>query len=427
MSEATSSARAFSPWEWILAFRYLRAKRSEGGVAMIAAIAFLAITLAIAVLIIVMSIMNGFRSELLSKILGFEGHAYVEGQATWEENYPEVMARLSEVPGVVEVTPTVKSQGVLMSQTMSGVFVQGITPEDLRELELVASNIQSGSLDDFGEGDVDNQEIIIGSGLAAATGTQVGDRITLMGYGGSATPFGGQRPIDKLYTVGAIYEVGMSEYDQVYAFMPLEAAQAFYGRGWDVDAIEIKVEDPDHVDELYGVLREAAGEGSIVQLWQDRHASYWGALQVERNMMRLVLMLIVSIAALNIISALVMLVKNKERDVAILRTIGASQGSVMRVFLISGAAIGALAAPFGVFLGVVFCWNIEAIQGFIEWATGTQVFDPNVYFLTRLPAKLDWNEVWGVFGWTLGISVLVTLYPSWRASKTDPVETLRYE
>lgn len=427
MSEATSSARAFAPWEWILAFRYLRAKRSEGGVAMIAAIAFLAITLAIAVLIIVMSIMNGFRSELLSKILGFEGHAYVEGQATWEENYPDVMARLSEVPGVVEVTPTVKSQGVLMSQTMSGVFVQGITPEDLRELELVASNIQSGSLDDFGQGDVDNQEIIIGSGLAAATGTQVGDRITLMGYGGSATPFGGQRPIDKLYTVGAIYEVGMSEYDQVYAFMPLEAAQAFYGRGWDVDAIEIKVEDPDHVEELFGALREAAGEGALVTLWQDRHASYWGALQVERFMMRLVLLLIVSIAALNIISALVMLVKNKERDVAILRTIGASQGSVMRVFLISGATIGALAAPFGVFLGVVFCWNIESIQGFVEWATGTQVFDPNVYFLTRLPAKLDWNEVWGVFGWTLGISVLVTLYPSWRASKTDPVETLRYE
>ncbi len=419
--------KLFSPWEWLLAFRYLRAKRKSLGVGLISAIAFTAIALAIAVLIIVMSVMNGFRSELLSRILGFNGHAYVQGQAIFEQTYPPTVTRLRAVPGVVSVTPLVESQTIALGRVATGAMVRGMAPEDLKNQPMIVNNIKAGSLTDFGKGEYGGNVILMGNRLAEFLGVQAGESITLAAYGGAATPLGGSRVVQKDYVVGGIFSVGMAEYDQTYILMPLAQAQAFFGRGGDVDIIEVMVADPDHINRVVPLLRPAAGEGGVVSTWQDRNASYWEALQVERNMIRIIMMLIVAIAALNIISALVMLVKNKERDIAILRTIGASQGSIMRVFLISGAAIGVTAAPVGVVLGVLFCIYITPIQHFIEWVTGVLVFNPDVYFLTSMPAKLDWGEVWLVFAWTLSISILVTLYPSWRASRTDPVEALRYE
>lgn len=420
-------AGPFSRWEWMLAFRYLRGRRNESGVALISGIAFGAIALAIAVLIIVMSVMNGFRAELLSTILSFNDHAFVHGQPLTEQNREAAVQRLRAVPGVLQVVPMVEAQALVIGGGVtSGAQVRGISPADLRATQSIATNIKQGSIDGFGEGEFGGDMVIIGERMAASMGLRAGDAITLISPSASATAFG-TAPGRKSYTIGAVYSVGMSTFDQIFVYMPLDQAQIFFGRGGDVDAIKMLVDDPDHVDRYLAPIRRAAGSGAVVSDWRDADASYWGALQVERNVMRLIMMLIILIAALNIISALVMLVKNKERDIAILRTIGAGQGSIMRIFLLSGAALGVTAAPIGVALGVLFCLFIEPIQRLIEFVTSTQVFSPDIYFLSSLPAKLDWTEVALVFVWTLSCSLVVTLYPSWKASRIDPVEALRYE
>jgi len=426
MNEATP-ARPFSRWEWTLAFRYLRGRRNESGVALISAIAFSAIALAIAVLIIVMSVMNGFRAELLSTILSFNDHAFVHGQPLTETERTSAVQRIRNLPGVLQVTPMVEAQALVMGGgTVTGVQVRGVSPADLKRTEAIARNIKQGTLDGFGEGEYGGNLVVIGERLAASLGVGVGDAITLISPSTSSTAFG-TMPGSQSYTVGAVFGVGMSTFDQIFIYMPLEQAQLLFGRGGDVDAIKILVEDPDHVERWLAPIRQAAGPGAVVSDWRDADASYWGALQVERNVMRMIMMLIILIAALNIISALVMLVKNKERDIAILRTIGAGQGAIMRIFLLSGAALGVVAAPVGVALGVLFCIFIKPIQRAIEFLTSTQVFSPDIYFLSSLPAKLDWTEVALVFLWTLGCSLVVTLYPSWKASRIDPVEALRYE
>lgn len=410
----------------MLAFRYLRAKRKNGGVALISVLSFTAIALAVAVLIIVMSIMNGFRSELLGRILGFNGHAFVQGEVLREGQWPSAVARLTTAPGVIQVTPLTESQALVMGVTTGGAIVRGVSAADLRATKFLSGNIKQGSIAGFGEGEYGGEMILVGERLAANMGVAPGDPLTIVSPSGSATAFG-SAPAGKTFTVGGIFSVGMSEYDQAFVYMPLEQAQLFFGKGGDVDAIEIKVDDPDRMDDLLPGLRAAAGRGGVVSDWRDTNSQFFGALQVERTMMRMIMMLIVLIAALNIISGLVMLVKNKERDIAILRTMGAGQGAVMRVFLMSGAAVGVLATPVGVILGVLFCIFITPIQHFVEYVTGAQVFNSAVYFLPSLPAKIDWHEVVLVSAWTFGISILVTIYPSWRASRTDPIEALRYE
>jgi lipoprotein-releasing system permease protein len=311
-------------------------------------------------------------------------------------------------------------------QQISGTVVRGVNPSDLAALKIVSGNIQAGSLIGFGEGEDGGNLILLGDRLARTLGVGVGDALSLISPAGAATAFGAATR-QKDYIIGGIFSVGMSQYDATYIYMPLTQAQLFFGRGDSADAIEVRLENPDDAKGLKPAIEKAAGSLAIVSDWTDRNAAFFGALEVERNTMRLILMLIVAIAALNIISGLIMLVKSKGKDIGILRTIGAGRGVIMRVFMMSGASIGVLGTLAGVIIGVLFCQYITEIQKFVEWATGTQVFNADVYFLTRLPAKIDWNEVAGICGLSILMSFVATLLPSWWASRLDPVEALRYE
>ena len=421
-------AGPFSGWERAIAGRYLRAKRKEGWVALISIIAFVGITLAVAVLIIVMSVMNGFRAELLGRILGFNGHAYVGGPLLNDPNRAHAIQSLRAVPGVIQVAPMVEAQALALgpSGAVSGAIVRGITLSDLKQVKLVASNIKQGSLDGFGTGDYGGDLVLVGDRLATSMGVQVGDQITLISPTGDATAFGSS-PRRKAYTVGGVFSVGMSEYDQTFVYMPLPQAQLFFGRDQSVDVIEVMLADPDQIALTKPKLAAAAGPGAIITDWRDKNHSFFNALEVERNTMRLILLLIVAIAAINIISGLVMLVKNKAKDIAILRTMGASQGAILRIFIMAGCVIGVLGAMTGLISGVLFCAYIEQIQRFVESLAGTQVFNPDIYFLAHIPAKLDWNEVGLISFVSIVISFLATLVPAWWASRIEPVEALRYE
>jgi lipoprotein-releasing system permease protein len=420
-------APPFGYWERMLAGRYLRARRSQGGVALISVISFIGILLAVAVLIIVMSVMNGFRSEMLTRILGFQGHLYVTGGVLDGPERDAAVQRILKVPGVIQAAPIVEAQAIALGPTqISGAIVRGISRKDLQDTKLVSGNISKGSLAEFGAGEYGGETIVVGQRLAEALGVAPGDVLTLISPSGGATAFGGT-PLQKDYVVGATFSVGMSQYDQAYIYMPLEQAQLFFGREGTADAIEIRVQDPDHAARMKAAVNQAAGPTALVTDWTQRDSSFWGALKVERNVMRLILMLLVAIAAMNIISGLVMLVKNKGRDIAILRTMGAGQGSVLRIFFMAGAAVGVLGTAAGLSLGVLFCVYIEQIQDLVEWITGATVFSSDVYFLSHIPARVDWREVVVITAWALGMSFVATLPPAWRASRLDPVEALRYE
>ena len=411
----------------MLATRYLRAKRSQGGVALISVISFVGIMLAVAVLIIVMSVMNGFRAELLSRILGFNGHLYVTGGVLDDGVREAAVQRILKVPTVVQAAPVIEAQAIAMGPAqITGAIVRGLSAKDLAATRIVSGNITRGSLKEFGQGEYGGDVVVLGERLAQSIGVGPGDGVTLISPAGGATAFGGT-PLQKTYTVGATFTAGMSQYDQAYIFMPLDQAQLFFGRDGGADAIEVKVQDPDKAIALKGEVARAAGPAALVSDWTQRDASYWGALKVERNVMRLILMMLVVIAAMNIISGLVMLVKNKSRDIAILRTIGAGQGSILRIFFMAGAMIGGLGTAAGLAVGVLVSVYIGPIQSFVEWATGQAVFSSDVYFLSRLPAKVDWAEVAVIVGFSLAMSFVWTLPPAWRASRLDPVEALRYE
>ncbi len=417
----------FSAWERSIAFRYLLTKRRNGGVALISLISFTAIMLAVGALIITMSIMNGFRSELSSKILGFNGHAFVVGGEMTPEQRAAVIARIRALPGVIEAEPVIESQALVQGPiAAAGAVVRGVEPSDLRANPLIARNIKSGAMRGFGAGEDGGDVVLVGDKLAQTLGLSAGDSISVISPSGGDTAFGDVPP-RKSYRVGGLFSVGMSEYDQTFIYMPLAQAQLFFGRDRAVDFIEVKFDDPDKAPRMKAALAAAAGRGSVVTDWTEKNQAYFGALEVERNVMRFIFMFIVALAALNIISGLVMLVKNKGRDIAILRTMGAGQGAILRIFFMSGAMIGLAGTAAGLLFGLLFCWNINAIQAFLEWLTGAQVFNADVYFLSKVPAKIDWNEVIAVTLWSLGAAFTFTLLPAWRASRLDPVEALRYE
>jgi lipoprotein-releasing system permease protein len=413
----------FSAFEWMLSLRYLRARRKEGFISVIAGFSFLGIMLGVATLIIVMAVMNGFRQELLSKILGLNGHLLIQPLESPLTDYTDVAARVSKVDGVYLAAPLVEGQALASSPfNASGVVVRGMRGADLMKLTQVSNNIKQGTLDGFDDG----QGVAIGSRLAEQLSVRAGDNITLVAPRGAVTPMG-TTPRIKAYKIAAVFEIGMSEYDSAFIFMPLTEAQAYFNRAGDVTAIEVYTNDPDNVDNFRKAVTEAAGRPIYMVDWRQRNATFFNALQVERNVMFLILTLIVVVAALNIVSGLIMLVKDKSSDIAILRTMGATQGAIMRVFLITGAAIGVVGTVVGFLLGTVVCLNIEEIRRFLSWLTNTELFSPELYFLSQLPADMNVKETSAVVVMALGLSLLATLYPSWRAARLDPVDALRYE
>jgi lipoprotein-releasing system permease protein len=422
MAEPTGT-HPFAPFEWMLSLRYLRARRREGFISVIAGFSFLGIMLGVATLIIVMAVMNGFRQELLSKILGLNGHLLIQPLESPLTDYAAVSDRISKVDGIYLAAPLVEGQALASSPfNASGVVVRGMLGADLKKLSQIAGNIKQGSLEGFDAG----QGLAIGRRLAEQLSVRAGDNITLVSPRGAVTPMG-TTPRIKAYKIAAVFEIGMSEYDSAFVFMPLTEAQAYFNRAGDVTAIEIYTNDPDHIDRFRQVVTDAAARPIYMIDWRQRNATFFNALQVERNVMFLILTLIVLVAALNIVSGLIMLVKDKSSDIAILRTMGATQGAMMRVFLITGASIGVVGTVVGFLLGTVVCLNIEEIRRFLSWLTNTELFSPELYFLSKLPADMNLRETLAVLVMALGLSLLATLYPSWRAARLDPVEALRYE
>ena len=421
-------AGPFSAWEIGLAMRYLRAKRKEGGVALIAIISFVGIALAVMALIVVLSIMAGFRNELLGRMLSFNGHMYVQGEALSAFNRDAIVDRIRGVEGVVSVTPLTESQAIIRAggQT-TGAYVRGIAPDNLDTMDFVYSSLSEQARASFGRGEYGGDNILIGQALADALGLRVGDPIQIYSPTGADSAFGNLGGLEKTYIVGGTYSSGAADYDRAFIFMPQEQAQLFFGKEGVWDVIELKVREPDRVDQYLNPVREAVGPGSIVADWRDKMAAFWGALKVERVAMSIILGMVVAIAALNIISGIVMLVKNKTRDIAILRTIGASPSSILRVFFMAGASIGVAGTITGLVLGLLFCLNIGSIQHFLEFVFQTQLFNADVYMLDAIPAEVDPVDVFWITVWAFFMSCVASLIPSWNATKIDPVEALRFE
>ena len=417
-------AAPFSLFERMMAMRYLRARRKEAFISVIAGFSFVGILLGVATLIIVMAVMNGFRAELLSRILGVNGHLIAQPIERPFDDYADLASRLSAVPGVKFAIPLVEGQTLSSGNVGAGTgaLVRGIRGEDLRRLDLVAGNIKLGSIDDFdAEGGV-----AIGARMAENLGLTLGDTLTLVSPEGDVTPFG-TTPRVKGYRVTAIFEVGMSEYDSTIVYLPLEDSQAYFNADGVAQFFEIFLDDADSVDAMRPLVEEAALRPLFLTDWRQRNKTFFSALEIERNVMFMILTLIIIVATLNIISGLIMLVKDKGRDIAILRTMGATSGAILRIFIMTGSVIGFVGTMAGFLLALLVCYNMESIQSFLNWITGTQVWDPSVRFLNGIPVSIDFRETFIVLLMGIGLSFLATLFPAWRAARLDPVEALRYE
>ncbi|MFD0917493.1 ABC transporter permease [Pseudahrensia aquimaris] len=441
----------------MLARRYLGSKRKETFISVISIISFVGIMLGVATLIIVMAVMNGFRTELLDRILGINGHFIVQPAQYSLTDYDAVAKRIETVDGVIMALPLIEGQ-VLASGGSGGqgALVRGMREADIRRLTIVGDNIIEGSLDNFDVAPIEPIEpaetviqnddgtfdivedatlappagplvgVAIGSRMATSLGLGLGDNITLIAPEGEVSAFG-TAPRTKAYPVKAIFQMGMSEYDNTFVFMPMEEAQLFFNSEGAATVIEAFVDDADRVDELRPLVEEAAARPIGLQDWQQRNQTFFQALEVERNVMFLILTLIILVAALNIISGLFMLVKDKGRDIAILRTMGATRGAILRIFFITGSSIGVFGTLAGAALGLLICTNIGGIQRFLDSMTGVNLWDPTIRFLSEIPAKLDVGETALVIAMAMGLSFLATLFPAWRAARLDPVEALRYE
>ena len=416
-----------SAFERTVAFRYLRSRREEGFISVTAGFSLLGICLGVAALIIVMSVMNGFRHELVTRILGFNGHITILGPADGIPDYENFALDLKDVPDATLIIPMIEGQVLATSpHGRTGAIVRGVRPEDLSRQTLIADNIETGDLVDFGA----EPGVIAGSRLMQRLGLRLGDRITLLSPQGVPTAFG-TMPRSAAYPIVGIFEVGMHEFDSSVVYMPLDLAQVYFRRSGTVTQIEIMIAAPDDPRGARATAFQIAFDRGLPGLriadWQQTNRHLYGALQVERNVMFLILTLIVLVAAFNIVSSLVMLVKDKNGDIAILRAMGASRGGVMRIFLLIGGCIGVAGTAVGFALGVLFCVYIEEVRQFVQFLTDTQLFPSEVYFLSRLPARLDWGEVVAIIALALALTFLAALYPAWRAARIEPAEALRHE
>jgi lipoprotein-releasing system permease protein len=412
---------AFGPFERLVAARYLRARRKEGFVSVIVGFSFLGIALGVATLIIVMAVMNGFRQDILSRILGVNGHIDVSAAVALAD-FDDLAGRIRLIPGVIEVVPVIEGPVMVSSERYAGgALVRGVRGADLAARPWIAEHILEGSIDAYTRG----EGILVGSRLAERYGARTGAEITLISPKGNVTAFG-TVPRMRAYPVAGVFNVGMSDIDSSIVFMPLAAAQVYFRYPDAVTNLEVRVADPDQARFIAGEIAQVR-PGLRVLSWEQLNGPLFTALQVERNVMFLILTLIIVVAAFNIISGLIMLVKDKGRDIAILRTMGATRAMIMRIFLLAGTSVGTVGTALGFVLGLVFCDNIEAIRQTLQRLTGTELFSPEIYYLTQIPAKLDWHETLAVVAMSLVLSLAATLYPSWRAARTDPVEALRYE
>ncbi len=416
---------AFALFERMIAYRYLRSPRQDGFISVIAGFSFIGIALGVATLIIVMSVMNGFREELFSRIVGMRGHLIVQGLDKPLADYAKITDTLRSIPGVHNVYPLIERQAIILCQSQArGVVVQGMDQEDLQHKPLIAQNIKKGSLENFQE-----DAVLIGSRLADQLHVKIGDRLLMMVPEGTSTAFG-TLPRQKSLQIHGIFEVGMHDYDKNIIFIPLKTAQHIFKMANQISHIEVFTLHPEIAPYLAGLIQQAVDQTwpDLLKVldWQHSDAQIFHAVQVERNVMFLILTLIIVIAAFNIISSLIMLVKDKTRDIAILRTMGASRGSLLRIFLLTGSTIGSVGTLVGVVLGLGFSLNIEKIRQGLQGLIGTDLFNAEIYFLSQLPAKVNPNEIMLIIAMALSLSFLATLYPAWRAARLDPVEALRF-
>ena len=413
----------FSAFEWLMAMRYLRARRQEGFISVIAWLSLAGIALGVAVLIIVLAVMNGFRQEILTKILGLNGHLSVYGSPSGITDYAEAREDILEIDGITAVIPVVEGQVMLTARGVTrAAVVRGIAPRDLEAKPLVSETLIAGSREGFAE----NDGLLVGVRLAERMGLAPGDKLTMVAAKGRTTAFG-TMPRIRAYPVAGIFESGMYQYDDNFVFMPLPAAQSFFQYPEAVTTLEVLVEQPDSAPAYVPDIRAAVGEGVRVLDWQRANDTLVNALKVERNVLSLILTLIILVAVFNILSSLIMLVKDKGRDIAILRTVGATRGMIMRVFFIAGSSIGVIGTTLGFALGLLFALNIEYLRQQLERLIGVELFSEEIYFLSTMPAQVDPAEVTAVVAIALLLTFLAPLYPSWRAARIEPAEALRYE
>ncbi|MUG81077.1 lipoprotein-releasing ABC transporter permease subunit [Commensalibacter melissae] len=418
----------FGSFERMVAKRYLRARKGERFVSIIAIFSLIGIALGVGTLIVVMAVMNGFKADLLGRILGLNGDLSVYSQSydgpTSLRGYNNLSNRIEQMPHITSAIPFIEGQVLISAGNFnSGGMVRGMTASGLEKLKVISKTLDPTVLKQFQGDDV----IIIGETLAEQANLGVGSRLTLISPKGSATVMG-NIPRIKSYRIIGIFDSGMHEYNSSYVFLPMRAAQKYFQLDDEVTGIQIFSNDSTHIQAVTHQLENSFRNDNLKFVdWTQSNNAFFGAVQVEQNVMFLILALIILVAAFNVISSLIMMVKDKTRDIAILRTMGASRGAIMRIFLMCGASVGVTGTLIGTVLGILFCKNIEHIRQGLQKITGTNLFNPEVYYLEHLPAKLDWSDVIQVMSMALFLSLLATLYPSWKAAKTDPVEALRNE